>query len=113
MRPVPYVPSVADRFDLAAYIERHKDWSLRTIGEGIRTGGTIAHIRKELLEIEAAPRDLEEWIDVIILGLDGAWRAGHTPAEIVAALQAKQQKIFARTYPKPVSENHPAEHLRS
>jgi hypothetical protein len=41
-------------------------------------GSCIKHIKKELDdEIAHDPLDLGEWIDVIILGLDGAWRTGH------------------------------------
>ena len=61
--------------------------------------GVVDHIRKELREIEAEPGDLKEWIDVAILALDGAWRSGASPAEILAALVAKQDKNEARTWP--------------
>jgi len=59
----------------------------------------IDHIRKELVEIEADPRDLEEWIDVVTLAFDGAWRAGYTLEEIVLAYQAKQKKNENRKWP--------------
>ena len=97
---------------LVAYLDRQMAWSIITFGGGPRTKGITAHIRKELLEIEAAPHDLEEWIDVVILALDGAWRAGYMPEQIVAALQAKQAKNFKRTYPMPESQDHPSEHIR-
>ena len=57
------------------------------------------HIRKELLEIEADPGDLMEWIDVAILALDGAWRSGATPEQIIMALVGKQIKNEGRTWP--------------
>lgn len=57
------------------------------------------HIRKELREIEASPLDLEEWIDVVILALDGAWRAGHSPDDIITQLVAKQAKNEKRQWP--------------
>lgn len=57
------------------------------------------HIRKELLEIEAEPEDLSEWCDIIILGFDGAYRAGHEPQAIIDAIKAKQAKNEARTWP--------------
>ena len=63
-------------FDLLAHIRRHMEFSARTFGPGPRAAGVIDHIRKELREIEAAPDDLEEWIDVLMLALDGAWRSG-------------------------------------
>lgn len=82
----------------AAHIERQRDWSAKTFGPGFRRG-TIDHIRKELEEIEADPLDLTEWVDVIILALDGAWRAGHAPQQILDAIQQKQTKNEGRTWP--------------
>jgi hypothetical protein len=97
---------------LTNFIKRQKEWSAKTFGCGVRTKGITAHIRKELVEIEAAPHDLFEWIDVVTLALDGAWRAGHSPEEIVAALQAKQFINFTRTYLMPESDDVPSEHIR-
>lgn len=81
------------------HLWRQREFSERTFGPGPRTKGVLDHIRKELEEIEANPLDLEEWIDVVILALDGAWRAGHSPADIVGALLAKQEKNEARDWP--------------
>ena len=86
-------------FDLLAHIRRHMEFSARTFGPGPRAAGVIDHIRKELREIEAAPDDLEEWIDVLMLALDGAWRSGATPEQIVAQLVAKQTKNEGRKWP--------------
>lgn len=97
---------------LVEYIKRQEEWSGKTFGHGVRTKGITAHIRKELLEIEAAPHDVEEWIDVVILALDGAWRAGYSPEQIEQALETKQAKNFKRTYPMPLSDDHPSEHVR-
>jgi hypothetical protein len=86
-------------FDFETHLQRQREWSERTFGPDPRAAGICDHIRKELLEVEAKPTDLSEWIDVVILGLDGAWRAGHTPAEIIAALVAKQDKNESREWP--------------
>jgi hypothetical protein len=75
--------------NLVEYIGRQIEWSSRTFGPGPRTAGLLAHIRSELNEIEAEPADVTEWIDVIILAIDGAWRAGHSPEAIVVALHVK------------------------
>ena len=83
----------------AAHIRRQQEWSRRTFGPGPRTGGLIEHIREELEEIEAAPLDLTEWADVVMLALDGAWRAGHSPEAIIAAVHAKQERNERRTWP--------------
>lgn len=98
---------------LVDYILRHKAWSLATFGEGRKTKSIANHIRKELAEIEAEPNDLEEWIDVIILALDGAWRTGATESEIVAALERKQRINQLRKWLIPVDEDEPIEHIRS
>ena len=101
-------------FDLVSHIDRQIIFSRATFGPGHRTAGVIDHIRKELIEIEDNPNDLEEWIDVIILGIDGAWRAGYTPKEIAAALAAKQVRNEARNWPDwhTVSTEEAIEHIR-
>ncbi|WP_273627192.1 dATP/dGTP pyrophosphohydrolase domain-containing protein [Pseudomonas aeruginosa] len=79
-----------DVFRLDLHLERQRRLSERTFGPGSRAAGVIDHIRKELRELEEAPGDLAEWIDVVVLALDGAWRTGATPAQIIDALLAKQ-----------------------
>ncbi len=83
----------------AAHIARQRRFSRRTFGPGPRTAGVLDHIRKELREIEDDPADLGEWVDVIILALDGAWRAGHEPQAIIDAVIAKQARNEARGWP--------------
>jgi hypothetical protein len=101
-------------FDLVAHLTRQRAFSERTFGPGPRTAGVIAHIHKELLEIEADPANLVEWIDVILLAFDGAWRAGHSPAAIVEVLDAKQTKNEARDWPdwRTLPADVPIEHRR-
>lgn len=87
-------------FDLEWHLARQRAFSFKTFGPaGTRTKGIIDHIRKELVEIEANPGDLSEWIDVVILAFDGALRRGYEPEEIAAALEAKQTKNEGRTWP--------------
>lgn len=86
-------------FNLESHLNRQHEWSERTFGPGERTAGVIDHIRKELIEIEEAPNDLTEWIDVVILALDGAWRSGASPYQIISALVAKQTKNEQRIWP--------------
>jgi hypothetical protein len=86
-------------FDLAEHLRRQRNFSKKTFGPGARTDGVLDHIRKELCEIEADPSDIEEWVDVIILAFDGAWRAGWEPEDIVNAIVAKQTKNEARKWP--------------
>jgi hypothetical protein len=105
---------VGGGFDLVAHIERQRLFSERTFGPGARTAGVCDHIRKELKEIEAAPADLEEWIDVVMLALDGAWRTGTTSSAIAEALATKLAKNEARTWPdwRTAPEGKAIEHVR-
>lgn len=86
-------------FNLLDHLERQRVFSERTFGPGKRTKMVADHIRKELVEIEAKPSDLTEWVDVILLALDGAWRSGATPAQIAEAIEAKQAKNEGRAWP--------------
>lgn len=107
---------------LVGYVERHKLWSEANIGLGLRTEGILAHIAKECEEIRAKPTDTEEWADIVILGLDGAWRSaqarmpeatGFGIAQAVAkAVYGKMRKVWQRRYPKGVPADQPCEHLR-
>ena len=112
MRPTRLQLIMANVPALEVYVELQREWSLRTFGEGLRTGGVCNHIREELKEIEENPTDLVEWTDVIILAIDGYWRAGGKPAELMAMLEAKQDKNFLRVFQKPVDENTPSFHTK-
>lgn len=56
------------------HLASQQKWSAQTFGPGMRTKAIVDHIGKELYEVLDDPEDLTEWIDVIILALDGAWR---------------------------------------
>jgi hypothetical protein len=103
-------PNVID----SEHIERQREWSRTTFGPDPHAEGVIDHIRKELVEIEEAPEDLEEWVDVIILGIDGAWRAGHSPQEIIDAIITKQLKNENRQWPdwRTAPAGKAIEHIR-
>lgn len=103
-----------EAFDLVAHLERQRAFSERTFGPGARTKGVIEHIRKELSEIEADPADIMEWIDVVILAFDGAWRAGWEAAQIVAAIVEKQARNEARDWPdwRTADPDNAIEHIR-
>lgn len=102
-------------FDFIGHLFTQREWSEKTFGPGTRAQGVVDHIRKELREIEADPSDLTEWIDVVILALDGAWRSGATPYEIVAALIAKQKKNEGRAWPdwRTADPNKAIEHVKA
>lgn len=98
----------------AQAIDANAEWARETFGPGERVQGVLAHIRKELLEIEAEPHDLSEWVDVILLALDGASRQGYTGAEIIEAWHAKVEKNHARNWPdwRTQDPNGPIEHVK-
>ncbi|MDA8119290.1 MAG: DUF550 domain-containing protein [Gammaproteobacteria bacterium] len=84
-------------YDLVAHLHRQRAFSERTFGPGSRADGVLDHIAKELREIAAHPADLEEWIDVVLLALDGAWRAGYTPEAIASALATQASLACMRS----------------
>lgn len=90
----------ADRFAITAeHLARQREFSLRAFGPGPRTEGVLDHIRRELDEVAAAPADLSEWADIIILAFDGAHRTGADPQAILDAVLAKQVRNEGRTWP--------------
>lgn len=108
---------IGTAFDLVGHLYRQRAFSRGTFGPGDRTAGVIDHIRKELVEIEQETEPkarLGEWIDVVILALDGAWRSGASPEEIVAALDAKQERNERRDWPdwRTAPKDKAIEHVR-
>ena len=104
--------SVDPNRDLAALLTRQFEWSEKTFGEGYRMKALLAHIRKELDEIEADPDDPVEWIDVALLALDGAWRCKKITGTSVAELMvAKMAKNRVRKW-SVVRGDEPIEHVR-
>lgn len=82
---VSYSPTHTQTETILDYLTRHRDWSWHSFGtpaDGRGPAGPHNHIAKELKEIEADPDDLEEWIDVIILSIDGCLRAGCTLRDV-------------------------------
>jgi len=100
--------------DLIDYVKRQIAWSKQTFGPGSRAQGVVDHIRKELVEIEADPQDLEEWVDVIILALDAAWREGYDPGDIAFMLEYKLAKNKNRKWPdwRTADTSKAIEHVR-
>lgn len=60
--------------DLRQHLIRQMAFSHATFGPGERTAGVTDHIRKELDEVLAANGEASEWVDVVILALDGLTR---------------------------------------
>jgi hypothetical protein len=102
-------------FDLLAFIQRQKEFSLKAFGPAGRAVGILNHVKKEIEEIEQDPEDAIEWVDVILLSLDRLWRMGYEPSEIAELLQAKLMKNENRTWPdwRKMTENDAIEHDRT
>ncbi|MEW6647157.1 MAG: dATP/dGTP pyrophosphohydrolase domain-containing protein [Pseudomonadota bacterium] len=102
-------------FDLVAHLRRQISFSVTTFGPGERAAACCDHIRKELDEIAANPTDLTEWVDIVLLALDGAWRAGNGPEAIAQAIAAKQTKNESRQWPdwRTAEPGKAIEHIRA
>lgn len=101
-------------FNLIEHLLRQRAFSFHTFGPGARTKGVLDHIRKEMTEIERDPDDLMEWIDVILLAFDGAWRAGNSPEAICRAIAFKQARNEERIWPdwRGTDPDKAIEHVR-
>lgn len=98
----------------ADHIRRQIRFSMTTFGPGPRLHGVLDHLAKELEEARANPEDVSEWADIIILAIDGAWRQGYLPQEILDAVIAKQDKNEQRQWPdwRDAPEGKAIEHHR-
>lgn len=102
--------------DIRSFLDKQIEWSTRTFGAPHeRAHGVVDHIRKELVEIEADPFNVHEWVDVIILAFDGAWRTGASVNHILSALQAKQDENALRVWPdwRAAEPGKAIEHVRA
>ena len=113
------------RYDLLTHIARQMAFSRATFGPGERTKGICDHIKKEITEIQNDPDDnarSNEWIDIILLGIDGGWRAleaegikwNSIPDYICVGLKAKLSKNEQRDWPdwRNCDPNKAIEHVR-
>lgn len=92
-------------------------FSEETFGPGERLAGISDHIRKELDEVAKAKAGVErqaEWIDVVMLALDGAWRSGLTPIGLIGGLQEKLARNKSRAWPdwRTQDPNKAIEHVK-
>lgn len=101
--------------EFEAYYKRQIEWSKLTFGPHTRTAGIVNHIRKELVEVQADPYDLKEWVDIITLAMDGYWRHGGTYDGLLNDLQDKQDINFGRKWPdwRTLGDDQAIEHDRS
>lgn len=99
----------------ATYIDMQREFSEQTFGPGLRTEGVLDHIAKESVEVRQDPTDLGEWVDLIILSIDGAWRTGASSQDVIDAVHAKLIRNMQRDWPdwRTAPEGKAIEHDRS
>lgn len=109
--------------DLSQHLARQMAFSRATFGPGERRKFIIDHIRKELNEIETGNGDPQEWVDVVILAIDGLWRSihhrkgedwRHVPFLATMAIRDKQAINEQREWPdwRTADPNKAIEHVR-
>ncbi len=98
--------------NLGRYATEKMVWSKRTFGEGARTRGLLEHLRDEVNEVEKDPYDLTEWIDIMMLAIDGYWRHGGKNYRLMNDLWKKFEICKMRVYPTPVGPEDMSQHIR-
>lgn len=114
--PYEFKHTKTDSFD--DYLRRHLEWGHATFGspaDGRGPLGPLNHIEKEIVEIKEDPTDLKEWIDLIILGIDGFLRAGGKLTMLLPMLFQKQATNALRNWPdwRGMDPTKAIEHVRT
>lgn len=112
--------------DLKQHLLRQMAFSHATFGPGTRTKGVCDHIEKEIEEVFDSGGSSDEWVDVVILALDGLTRQlaycnggrndPHQVAETACKMiVGKQSRNEARDWPdwRTAPEGKAIEHIRS
>lgn len=60
--------------DLKQHLIRQMAFSKATFGPGTRTAGVLDHLSKEIEEVRSSNGSSDEWVDLVILSLDGLTR---------------------------------------
>lgn len=100
-----------DRFERLA--ADHAAWSQEQFGSDSYRDwrGPLAHLRKELSEIENQPHDRFEWADAFLLLLDSARRAGINATGLLIAGEDKLGINKSREWGDP-NDDGSVEHVR-
>lgn len=115
--------------DLQQHLIRQMVFSKATYGPGTRTNGVLDHIKKEVEEVRESGGSADEWVDLVILALDGLTRqlsfcngGDHRTARSSEIAQTacnmivgKQDRNENRTWPdwRTMSADKAIEHDRS
>ena len=103
--------------ELSAWCNEKGRWSDETFGLNDETKGPnfetlCLHIEKELAEVRDKPQDLSEWVDIILLAMDGYYRYGGR--DLGVDLDRKHYLNQCRKWPDPATREPgtPTEHIR-
>lgn len=102
-----------DRF--LEWLRRHREWSQATFGPHLQVSSTLDHIQKEVDEARLYPGDKSEWVDIIILAVDGLQRNGASDEEIMSLIEGKQAVNERRKWPdwRTADLSKAIEHVRT
>ena len=111
--------------DLKQHLIRQMVFSRATFGPGERMDGVLDHLTKEIAEVRACNGESSEWVDLVILALDGLtrrlWAASNyekSADEIADAacriIMGKQAKNERRDWPdwRTADPGKAIEHVR-
>lgn len=103
-------PKIELIFDIGKFLldltEEASQWSDRTFGESYGRGpeACIAHLKKEILELEKEPLDRLEYADCMLLLIDAYRRAGGNIDDLLLATREKLEICKKRKWGKPDSK---------
>ncbi len=60
--------------DMKAHLTRQMAWSRATFGPGESRDRVLDHLTKEIAEVRGSGGESAEWVDLVILSLDGLTR---------------------------------------
>lgn len=88
---------------LEAILAIQAPWSDATFGTPDTRGpwGPLKHLQHECDEAMAAPNDVEEFADCLLLLLDANRRAGHSINELLTSAEFKVRKNLERKWGPP------------
>lgn len=96
--------------DFTGFAQEHHAWALEKFPSQ-SAESVCRHIEKELIEIRKDENDPMEWIDVIMLAMEGFCMTGGSPHETFEALREKHAINLLRTWQAPNGDD-PIEHVR-
>lgn len=83
-------------FLLFNWLNKQRRWSFENHGNDEKTVAVLQTIYGEVVSTNGQPKDVNLWIRIIVLALEGALRQGFTPHEICEALEKKQIEYMAK-----------------